>query len=33
MRDLIEYLSDYYNRDMLSLPPDPHVKSSTCEGV
>ena len=33
MRNLIEYLSDYFNRDVLNLPPDPHVKSSSREGA
>ena len=33
MRDLIEYLSDFYNRDVLNLPPDPHVKSNNREGA
>src|SRR5579863_1195530 len=27
MRNLIEYLSDFFNRDVLNLPPDPHVRS------
>jgi len=33
MRNLIEYLSDFYNRDVLNLPPDPNVKSSNREGA
>jgi len=33
MRNLIEYLSDFYNRDVLNLPPDPQVKSSNREGA
>jgi 2-oxoglutarate/2-oxoacid ferredoxin oxidoreductase subunit beta len=33
MRDLIEYLSDFFNRDVLNLPPDPHVKSFKREGA
>ena len=33
MRDLIEYLSDFYNRDVVNLPPDPHVKSKNREGA
>lgn len=33
MRNLIEYLSDFFNRDVLNLPPDPHVKSSNREGA
>jgi CBS domain-containing protein len=33
MRNLIEYLSDFFNRDVLNLPPEPHVKSSKREGA
>ena len=33
MRNLIEYLSDFFNRDVLNLPPDPHVKSARREGA
>ena len=33
MRNLIEYLSDFFNRDVLNLPPDPHVKSIKREGA
>jgi CBS domain-containing protein len=33
MRNLIEYLSDFYNRDVINLPPDPHVKSGNREGA
>jgi len=33
MRNLIEYLSDFFNRDVLNLPPDPHVKSVKREGA
>jgi|SRR5580704_14978891 CBS domain-containing protein len=33
MRNLIEYLTDFYNRDVLNLPPDPQVKSSNREGA
>jgi CBS domain-containing protein len=33
MRNLIEYLTDFYNRDVLNLPPDPHVKSINREGA
>jgi CBS domain-containing protein len=33
MRNLIEYLSDFYNRDVLNLPPDPNVKSGNREGA
>jgi CBS domain-containing protein len=33
MRNLIEYLSDFYNRDVLNLPPDPHVRSISREGA
>jgi 2-oxoglutarate/2-oxoacid ferredoxin oxidoreductase subunit beta len=33
MRNLIEYLSDFFNRDVLNLPPDPNVKSINREGA
>lgn len=33
MRDVIEYLSDFFDRDVLNLPPDPHIRSSTREGA
>jgi CBS domain-containing protein len=33
MRNLIEYLSDFFSRDVLNLPPDPHVKSIKREGA
>jgi 2-oxoglutarate/2-oxoacid ferredoxin oxidoreductase subunit beta len=33
MRNLIEYLSDLFNRDVLNLPPDPHIKSIKREGA
>jgi CBS domain-containing protein len=33
MRNLIEYLSDFFNRDVLNLPPDPNVKSIKREGA
>jgi CBS domain-containing protein len=33
MRNLIEYLTDFYNRDVINLPPDPHVKAGNREGA
>ncbi len=33
MRNLIEYLSDFFNRDVLNLPPDPQIKSVKREGA
>jgi len=33
MRNLIEYLGDFYNRDVLNLPPNPQVKSSNRESA
>jgi CBS domain-containing protein len=33
MSDLIEYLSDFFNRDVLNLPPEPHVKYRNREGA
>jgi CBS domain-containing protein len=33
MRDLIGYLSDFFNRDVLNLPPAPHVKYRSREGA
>jgi CBS domain-containing protein len=33
MRNLIEYLGDFFNRDVLNLPPDPQVKSIKREGA
>jgi CBS domain-containing protein len=33
MRNLIEYLGDFFDRDVLNLPPDPHVKSIKREGA
>jgi CBS domain-containing protein len=33
MRNLIEYLSDFFNRDMLNLPPDPHITFRNREGA
>ena len=33
MRNLIEYLSDFFYRDVLNLPLDPHVKSIKREGA
>ena len=33
MRNLIEYLSEFFRRDVLNLPPDPRVKSRAREGA
>ena len=33
MRDIIEYLSDYYQRDILNIPPDPSLRSRTRDGA
>jgi hypothetical protein len=33
MSDLIEYLSDFFNRGVLNLPPEPHVKYRSREGA
>jgi CBS domain-containing protein len=33
MRNLIEYLSDFFNRDVLNLPPYPQIKSVKREGA
>jgi CBS domain-containing protein len=33
MRNLIEYLSDFFNRDVLNLPPDPHITFRNREGA
>ena len=33
MRNLIEYLSDFFNRDVLNLPPLPQIKSIKREGA
>jgi len=33
MRDLIEYLSEFFNREILNLPPQPHVKYRNREGA
>lgn len=33
MRNLIEYLSEFFRRDLLNLPPDPRVKSRAREGA
>jgi len=33
MRDLIEYLSDFFNLDVLNLPPDPRANFGKCEGA
>lgn len=33
MRDLIEYLSDFFNRDLLNLPPDPSGSFRNREGA
>jgi len=32
MRELIEYLSDFFRKDMLNLPPDPHRAFRNREG-
>ncbi len=33
MREIIEYLSDYYRRDILNIPPDPNVRSRSRDGA
>ncbi len=33
MRNLIEYLSDFFNRDVVNLPPVPNVRSVKREGA
>jgi 2-oxoglutarate/2-oxoacid ferredoxin oxidoreductase subunit beta len=33
MRELIEYLSEFFNRGVLNLPPEPHVKYRSREGA
>src|SRR5262249_50680552 len=33
MRELIEYLSDFFNRDVLNLPPEPHTNFRKREGA
>jgi CBS domain-containing protein len=33
MRNLIEYLSEFFRRDVLNLPPDPRVRSRAREGA
>jgi CBS domain-containing protein len=33
MRDLIDYLSNFFNREILNLPPDPRVTFRTREGA
>jgi CBS domain-containing protein len=33
MRDLMEYLSDFFSRDILNLPPDPRAAYRTREGA
>jgi CBS domain-containing protein len=33
MRNLIEYLSDFFKRDVLNLPPDPHARYRSREGA
>jgi len=33
MRQLIEYLSDFFNRDLLNLPPEPRASFRTREGA
>jgi hypothetical protein len=32
-RQLIEYLSDFFNRDLLNLPPEPRASSRSREGA
>lgn len=33
MRQLIEYLSDFFNRDVLNLPPEPRASFRSREGA
>ena len=33
MRQLIEYLGEFFNRDLLTLPPDPQATFRNCEGA
>jgi CBS domain-containing protein len=33
MRDLIEYLSEFFNREVLNLPPEPHAKYRSRDGA
>ena len=33
MRDLVEYLSDFFGRDILNLPPHPRTSYRTREGA
>lgn len=33
MRDVIEYLSDFFTRDVLNLPPEPHVRYRSRDGA
>jgi CBS domain-containing protein len=33
MRDLIEYLSEFFNREVLNLPPEPHAKYRCRDGA
>jgi len=33
LRDLIEYLSDFFTRDVLNLPPEPHVRYRSRDGA
>jgi CBS domain-containing protein len=33
MREIIEYLSDFFRKDVLTLPPDPRVVSRSREGA
>jgi hypothetical protein len=33
MRDLIEYISGFYQQEVLNLPPDPHLGPHKREGA
>jgi CBS domain-containing protein len=33
MRNVIEYLSEYFNRETMNLPPDPRIRSNKREGA
>jgi CBS domain-containing protein len=33
MRNLIEYLSEFFDREVVNLPPDPRIKSNKREGA
>jgi hypothetical protein len=33
MRDIIDYLSDFYRSDVLNLPPDPAVAARKRDGA